>query len=360
MIKKFNQYIKENSDVDILLYYAFDWDDNILNMPTKIRLEHKVEDKWIPTDVSTAEFAEVRNDKENWRLLNQSGDEAFANFRDTGPMGGDIFIEDVKKAVSMSNFAPAWEDFLECLSNGSLFAIITARGHESETMRRGVEWIIDNVLSEEQIFSLYNNLLKFAYYYDISTERDRILKGIPSQNELIKLYLDNCDFVGVSAPSRGGTPDNPEKAKEEALLSFKSKVDRLSGQLGMKAMIGFSDDDLGNVAHIEALADNLNHEQFPNIIKFVVKGTKDPENITKKVTMMNLPEEPISETSHQIPGLENSVLPFTQFGNMTARLNPTDAMTRQDDFYNQFKRQVDYLAKTSKELRKNKKRKSSN
>jgi hypothetical protein len=227
-------------------------------------------------------------------------------------------------------------------------------------MRRGVEWIIDNVLSEEQIFSLYNNLLKFAYYYDISTERDRILKGIPSQNELIKLYLDNCDFVGVSAPSRGGTPDNPEKAKEEALLSFKSKVDRLSGQLGMKAMIGFSDDDLGNVAHIEALADNLNHEQFPNIIKFVVKGTKDPENITKKVTMMNLPEEPISETSHQTPGLENSVLPFTQFGNMTARLNPTDAMTRQDDFYNQFKRQVDYLAKTSKELRKNKKRKSSN
>jgi len=149
MIKKFNQYIKENSDVDILLYYAFDWDDNILNMPTKIRLEHKVEDKWIPTDVSTAEFAEVRNDKENWRLLNQSGDEAFANFRDTGPMGGDIFIEDVKKAVSMSNFAPAWKDFLECLSNGSLFAIITARGHESEAMRRGVEWIIDNVLSEE-------------------------------------------------------------------------------------------------------------------------------------------------------------------------------------------------------------------
>jgi hypothetical protein len=125
----------------------------------------------------------------------------------------------------------------------------------------------------------------------------------------------------------------------------------------MKAMIGFSDDDLGNVAHIEDLADRLNHEEFPNIIKFVVKGTKYPENITKKITLMNSPKEEIlSETSHQTPGLENSVLPFTQFGNMTGRLNPTDAMTRQDDFYNQFKRQVDYLAKNSKETTKDMKK----
>lgn len=355
MIKKFGQFISENTDSGILLYYAFDWDDNILRMPTMIRLEKKIGGEWIPTDVSTAEFAEVRGDKENWRLLNQSGDEAFANFRDTGPMGGDIFLEDVKRAVSSGRFAPAWNDFIECLSNGSLFAIITARGHESETMRRGVEWIIDNVLTEQQIFELYNNLLKFSYFYDISTEADRLLKGTPSQNELVKLYLDNCDFVGVSAPSRGGTPDNPEKAKEEALLSFKSKVDRFAGQLGMKAMIGFSDDDLGNVAHIEDLADKLKHEQFPNIIKFVVKGTKDPENITKKVTMLGN----LTETSHQTPGLENSVLTLTQFGNMTSRLNPSSPINRQDDFYNQFQNQVKYLAKNSKEILKNKKRKSS-
>jgi hypothetical protein len=324
-------------------------------MPTKIRMEKREGDQWIPTDVSTADFAEIRGDVDNWRLLNQSPDEAYSNFRDTGPLGDTIFLEDTKKAISAGRFAPAWEDFIECLSNGSIFAIITARGHESESMRKGVEWIIDNVLTEEQLFELYNNLLKFAYFFDISTERERILKGIPSQNELIKLYLDQCDFIGVSAPSRGGSPDNPEKAKEDALLSFKSKVDRFAGQLGMKAMIGFSDDDLGNVAHIEDLADRINHEQFPNIIKFVIKGTKDPENITKKVTMMG----GVTETSHQTPGLENSVLTLTQFGNMTGKLNPADANTRQDDFHNQFKRQVEYLAKTSKEINKDKKRKSS-
>lgn len=353
-ILKFNNFNKKDLNLKILYFYSFDWDDNILNMPTKIRLEKKVGDDWVPTDVSTAEFAEVRGDKENWRLLNSDPSEAFANFRDTGPSGGDIFVEDVKKAVSARKFAPAWVDFIECLKNGSLFSIITARGHESETMRRGVEWIIDNVLSESELYEMYNNLLKFAYYYDISIDKERILRGTPSENELIKVYLDNCDFVGVSAPSRGGTPDNPEKAKEEALLSFKLKVDRFAGQLGMKAMIGFSDDDLGNVKHIEDLADNLNHEEFPNIIKFVVKGTKDPLNVTKKVTHMN-----ITETSHQTPGLENSVLTLTQFGNMTSRLNPSGPINRQDDFYNKFIKEVEYLAKNSsdisKEIKKNKK-----
>jgi hypothetical protein len=354
MIKKFGQFINE-SNSNILLFYSFDWDDNILNMPTKIRLEKKVGDNWVPTDVSTAEFAEVRGDKENWRLLNGNPNEAFANFRDNGPSGGDIFVEDVKKAVSARKFAPAWDDFIECLKNGSLFSIITARGHESETMRRGVEWIIDNVLSESELYEMYNNLLKFSYYYDISTDKERILRGTPSENELVKIYLNNCDFVGVSAPSRGGAPDNPEKAKEEALLAFKSKVDRFAGQLGMKAMIGFSDDDLGNVKHIEDLADNLNHEEFPNIIKFVVKGTKDPLNVTKKVTHMN-------ETSHQTPGLENSILTLTQFGNMTSRLNPSGPVGRQDDFYNKFIKEVEYLAKNSSDISKeikNKNKKSS-
>jgi len=168
MIKKFNQFILESNNSDVLLYYAFDWDDNILRMPTMIRLEKRVGDEWIPTDVSTAEFAEVRSDKDNYRFLNQSPDEAFSNFRDTGPSGPGIFLEDTKKAISSSRFAPAWNDFIECLSNGSLFAIITARGHESESMRKGVEWIIDNVLTEEQLYQMYNNLLKFAYFYNIS------------------------------------------------------------------------------------------------------------------------------------------------------------------------------------------------
>lgn len=355
MIKKFNQFLSESKDSDYLLYYAFDWDDNILFMPTEIQMEKLVSDEWIPTKVSTAEFSEVRNDIDHWRI---DYDVAFIEFRDQGERGENAFIEDVKSAISQNKLGPAWNDFVECLSNGSIFAIITARGHESQPMRKGVEWIIDNVLSEENIYRMYNHLLRYSYIFgETNVEHERILRGQPSQNELVKSYLDSCEFVGVSSPSRGGSPDNPEKAKEESLLDFISKVNDYAKRVGISAKVGFSDDDLKNVKHIEDLIDSLNNEQFPNIVEFVVKGNKDPQNTTKKVLSR---EDAMTETSHQTPGLESSVLPFTQFGNMTGKLNPQGPINRQDDFYNQFKRQVDYLVKNSKETTKDmKKRKSS-
>lgn len=341
-IEKFKIF-NESSEEKYLRYYALDFDDNILNMPTVIHMDHLVDGEWIPTDVSTAEFAEVRGDKENWRTR----EDAFSEFKDNGPRGINAFIEDVKKAISMKRFGPAWNDFIECLNSGSLFAIITARGHESESMRKGIDWIIDNVLTEEQLYSMYSNLLKFAYLFNQDTTQERILKGKPSENKLVQEYLNNCDFVGVSSPSRGGSPDNPEKAKEEALLEFQDKIDDFASKRGLKAKIGFSDDDLKNVKHIEDLYANLSKERFPNIIEFTVKGTKNPENITKKVRTM---ESKINETSQQAPGTENSVLKFTQFGNMAAQLNPQGPDQRQDDFANQFKRQTKYLAKTSKDI----------
>jgi hypothetical protein len=349
------KYLKkfENHNRPILLYYALDFDDNILYMPTKIHMEKLVDGEWIPTDVSTSEFAEVRNNKENWRLLNNSPDVAFSEFRDIGPRGNLAFLEDLRHAINLGKYGPAWDDFIECLTNGSLFAIITARGHESPSMRIGIEWIIDNILSEEQLYEMYNHLMKFEYLFntnDNNDKYDRFLKGTPSKNSLVKSYLDSCQFVGVSAPSRGGSPSNPEKAKEEALLEFKEKVNDYASRIGTKAKIGFSDDDSGNVKHIEDLIDNLNHERFPNIIQYVVKGTKDPSNISKKVRS-------VTETSHQAPGLESSVLPFTSFNNMTNRLYPKSLEGRQDDFTNQFRRQTEYLAKISKDLKKTRKKK---
>ena len=353
MIKRFNQYISENKDSDYLLYYAFDWDDNILNMPTVIHMEHLVNGDWEPKDVSTAEFAEVRGDKENWRTQ----EDAFSEFRDNGPRGVNAFLEDVKKAISMKRFGPAWNDFIECLTNGSIFAIITARGHEPEGMRLGIDWIVDNVLTEEQLYSMYNNLLKFAYLFKQDTEQERILKGQPSKNGLVKMYLDTCDFVGVSAPSRGGSPSNPEKAKEEALLEFQSKVNNFAEQLGMNAKIGFSDDDLKNVKHIEDLVDNLHNERFPNIKEIVVKGTKDPLNITKKVRTF--------ETQSNFGGgsgdpMSSSIMPFTNFNTLaTGELsnNLLSGGAENNPYRNRLKAQTRFLTKTSKEIFKNRKKK---
>lgn len=313
-----------------LLYYAFDWDDNILNMTTVIHMEHLVDGEWVPEDVSTSRFAEVRNDKDNWRILGGDPELAFSEFRDNGPRGDVAFLEDVKESISNGKLGPAWEDFIECLSEGALFAIITARGHEAPAMRKGVEWIIDNELSEEQLYSMYNNLLKFAYLFKDESDYPRLLKGQPSKDRLVSLYLDNCDFVGVSAPSRGGSPANPEKAKEDALMQFKSKINNFAEKLGFDAKVGFSDDDLGNVKHIEDLVDNLHHEQFSRIKEIVVKGTKDPENITKKIRTFE----------EYSPAVLNTMPNASMSGGMNSQ-NPYETRTIQ---------QSNLLSKLSKEI----------
>ena len=346
---KYSDFISEGSKEKILLFYAFDFDDNILIMPTPIHLDKKEGDSWKPIIASTAEFAQVRGDKENYRLQNNDGDQAFCEFRDFGPRGPNAFLIDVKNAISQKRLGPAWNDFVECLTNGCVFAIITARGHESESMKEGVKYIIDNALSSDQQNEMYNNLLKFAYIFNSGEDYGRILRGKPSQSKLVQEYLNQCDFVGISSPSRGGNTENPEKAKEEALLEFHDKINRFAHNVGMKAKIGFSDDDLKNIKHIEDLYGNLHKERFPNIVQYTVKGT-NPSGLTKKVRSL-------TETSNQAPGTESSVMSCTQFNNMTSKLYPQGPDQRQDDYANQFKRQTKYLTKTSKDILKPKKRK---
>ena len=144
-IKKFNEVNFYNNEVK-LRFYAFDWDDNILRMSTEILMDKKVNGVWKETSVSTSEFAEVRTDTENYRIRDNNPEVAFSRFRDDDSV--NYFLEDTIKSIESGETAPSWDKFLKCLSEGALFAIITARGHEEKTLREGVEWIIDNVLAK--------------------------------------------------------------------------------------------------------------------------------------------------------------------------------------------------------------------
>jgi hypothetical protein len=221
MLLRFNNFIKESvTGKGTLLYYAFDWDDNILRMPTKIVVQSEDGQE---VGMTTADFAVFRSKigKENFEYKDQTivsfANEPFRNFRDTADP--EIFKKDVAKALQMEAFAPAWGDFIECLTNGSVFAIITARGHESEGMRKGVEYIIDN-LEQQDKEKMHDSLLMFLQLFGKSRDVEDSYESATSfsKSELVQDYLDLCHFVGVSAPSRGGSPDNPEAAKELSLI----------------------------------------------------------------------------------------------------------------------------------------------
>ena len=219
-IKSYKLFEKNDGKALKLKYYAVDWDDNILHMPTVIHMDHLIDGKWVPEDVSTEKFAQVRTDKTNWRLIDNKPDEAFSEFRDVGKRGSNTFLHDVEIAVEDNKYGPSWDKFIECLVNGHIFSIITSRGHEPESIRKAIEWIINDILSDDQKYEMYQNCLKFVYLYNVNKKYDGIPKNeVFTENPLIKDYLDVCGYYGIQSKwfiSKFGD-NTPEKAKGIAM-----------------------------------------------------------------------------------------------------------------------------------------------
>ena len=83
-----------------LKYYIFDWDNNILHMPTRIHLQRKTNDgEWVPHSVSTALFSVIRNDSEHYRPPANDWESAFVEFRDINIDDENVFLRDTKSAT---------------------------------------------------------------------------------------------------------------------------------------------------------------------------------------------------------------------------------------------------------------------
>jgi hypothetical protein len=253
--------------------YIFDWDDNILYMPTTIKMDKKNGDKWVPLDVSTDDFVKVRNDK-NYRLRDNNAELAFIDFRLSKP-----FIEDVKKAIHQNKFAPSADKFKEALINSRTFAINTARGHKPNTLKEGVKIFIDMVLTKEEKSKMLENIRKTL----------KLSEGL-NDEQSIDLFLDEMgEYYPVSSEEFGdrfnldvyGSASSPEQAKKVAIEHFTKKifdnVKKLVGSEYKKFSIGFSDDDLGNVMAVEQFIEEELSVMYPEI-NFVVYDTSDKGN----------------------------------------------------------------------------------
>lgn len=244
-------------------YYAFDWDDNILIMPTKIIL---LDEDGKEVGMSTEDFAEFRLmiGKEPFEYKNHTiVDFAKEPFRNFGVSGDKQFVVDSLLAKP----GPAWRDFVESINNGSIFSIVTARGHNPETIKESVYNMIISNHKGIDSNELVKNLEKF---------RDLEGVGISPKKEMISEYLDMCRFYPVTFGK--GSATSPEEGKIEALKEFVDYIKRISKMINKRAflknkisnnftpMIGFSDDDLRNLEKVKT------HFE------------KDPENIIKTIS----------------------------------------------------------------------------
>ena len=259
-------YLVENFKDEItpeLKYYAFDWDDNILTMPTQIILSTENGDE---VGMSTEDFAEYRvkigSKPFEYKKKTVVGfaEDPFRYFR---TKGDKRFIID----SMMAKEGPAWSDFVEAINGGSIFSIVTARGHSPLALRRAIENMIETNFKGISKKELVKNLRKFR---DIAGEEDM------SDSEIISAYMDMNKYYPVTFGE--GSAQNPEEGKVKALKEFQSYVKYMANQLQKPARfkndisnnfiptIGFSDDDLKNLEKVK-------HEL-----------SKDPENIIQTIS----------------------------------------------------------------------------
>ena len=241
-------------------YYAFDWDDNLMEMPTKIYF--KDEDGNV-IGMSTEDFAEYRTlignpfDYKGQTIVGYDADP----FRDFSVTGDRKFLEDIKQAPIASE--EVWNDFKEAINNGSVIAIVTARGHSPAALKKAVKYIIENNMHGIEKSELVRHLKEYR--------RLAGLKQVENENWLINDYLDRCQFSPVSYGK--GSADNPEEEKYNEILRFYNRMSRSSKKFQKAQFInhvdtgknaigsnlfkfkepsfGFSDDDERNVKSVK-------------------------------------------------------------------------------------------------------------
>ena len=258
-----------------LKYYAFDWDDNIVHMPTKIILKN---DNGEDVGMSTEDFAEYRSiiGKENFDYKGETvvgySNNPFKNFR---TQGDKQFLVDVMNAKK----GPAFDDFKECINNGSIFSIITARGHNPNTIKQAVYNYIVNDWGGISKKELLKNLRK---YRNFTGDIDM------SDTDLIKFYLDLNKFYPVSYFSENAET-NPEDLKVMAMQEFIDYIKEMAAVINKRAWlkndvsnnfipskpsIGFSDDDVKNVMTMNK---NFKDKKDTNIITYSTAGGSKKE-----------------------------------------------------------------------------------
>lgn len=245
-----------------LKYYAFDWDDNIVHMPTKIIVK---DDGGEEVGMSTSDFAEYRQKigKEDFDYQGHTivgyAENPFRQFRTEGDKK---FLIDAMSAKP----GPAWNDFKEAVNNGSIFSIITARGHNPNTLKEAVyNYIISNY---EGIDS--KEVLKNLKKYRTFTDEENL-----SDDEILRAYLELNKYHPVAFGNEENAA-SPEELKVMAMDDFVNYIKAMAAVLNKKAFlkkdlgnkftptkptIGFSDDDPKNIEvmrkHFKDKPDNV-------------------------------------------------------------------------------------------------------
>ncbi len=137
-------------------FYFFDFDDNVIHLPTSLYLFEKNSN--LQKEVSTREFAQISHligntapwEKFEIRIDEQTG--SFRRFRERDLKLIDRLLlrrqpiyEDLLCALKMADHhwkGPSWDFFWHAVHNSRPLSIITARGHRPESIKEAVTLLV--------------------------------------------------------------------------------------------------------------------------------------------------------------------------------------------------------------------------
>lgn len=228
----FKDTIMKKEKMRNIISYNFDWDDNIMMMPTKIILYHKKTNR--EKAISTKEFALCRKvigkagKYQNYTIYaddiygNREHPEyhSFKNFRDFEQ--SKEFVEQVKEALkSKKSFGPSFNSFCASLNNrktAQWTTIITARGHHPKSIMKALHFLKDK--------GYIKYLPPLKNIYPVSNPKFNGKAESPSLTKVAILF------------------DIMDKMNKVALQKEGKKIRMENGKtMGYKHVCGFSDDD---------------------------------------------------------------------------------------------------------------------
>lgn len=294
-------------------HFGLDFDNNILDLDTKIVLFAKNDSPIDKIAVSTDYFAEYRlmedKNKEEYvkkikgiyTVVSQKtktkiniqdyevvlkNEASFYQFRDCSEK---FFQQHLLEAIKKKSYAPSWKDFLEATDteeNAKRSYIITARGHSPQTIYTGFK-----LLKE---MGLIKNLIPRKNIYPISHDK----------------------FKGSSS--------SPEEVKKQVITDILNKIDQEANDL---VTFGFSDDDEKTINHInEFIRTHKQKGKWENV-KINIYLTKDKKEIVnhrdnmKYIIMEGMDGTGKSKLSKELAKIRKAEYTYQPLGKGEKKLN---------------------------------------
>lgn len=240
--------------------YMFDWDHNLVTMPSFISMERYDHDKgeWVEEDVNADKFKDVR-DLPEYRLSTKV-DNPYECFR-----SDRMFINDVYDVIDKwpDSKGPSFDKLKKCVLDGDDFCIITARGHTPFVFRIALLMLIHQTFTNE--------------------EKEKVSDQIGG----IGRYLQNQEILPVSSEysikkTRVNEEDTIPYKKRVAFRQYiKEKQEELDNlKMFTHLSFGFSDDDEKNINIVKELIEDELKEHHPES-HFVLYDTSNPDEVIK-------------------------------------------------------------------------------